>query len=177
MKVRCKQCEIEFDKHPNQIKKTNNNFCTKSCAATYNNKKYPKKQHTIRIDAVGKTCKNCEKLLDFSDHHYNKLYCGLPCHHAFQRKQKDASIEAAGGLPNKMAIKTFKDYLVRKWGAKCQICGLTEWNEKTVPLVLDHINGDSTNSIFENLRLVCGNCDMQLPTYKSKNKNSDRKRK
>lgn len=34
------------------------------------------------------------------------------------------------------------------------------------------------NSVYflDNLRLVCGNCDMQLPTYKSKNKNSDRRK-
>lgn len=44
-----------------------------------------------------------------------------------------------------------------------------------IPLVIDHINGRSSDNRLENLRLVCGNCDMLLPTYKSKNKNSDRK--
>ena len=38
------------------------------------------------------------------------------------------------------------------------------------PLVVDHIDGDSTNHSVSNFRLVCGNCDTQLPTYKSKNK-------
>lgn len=38
-----------------------------------------------------------------------------------------------------------------------------------VPLVLDHIDGNSENNNEENLRYVCGNCDMQLPTYKAKN--------
>jgi hypothetical protein len=36
--VSCKQCGKSFSKHLSQIKSTNNNFCTKSCAATYNNK-------------------------------------------------------------------------------------------------------------------------------------------
>lgn len=45
------------------------------------------------------------------------------------------------------------------------------------PLVLDHIDGNASNWNENNLRLVCGNCDMQLPTYKSKNRNSARKKR
>ena len=35
--VFCSNCGKEFKKLPNQIKNTSNNFCSKSCAATYNN--------------------------------------------------------------------------------------------------------------------------------------------
>lgn len=41
---------------------------------------------------------------------------------------------------------------------------------KEVPLVVDHIDGNAENCSVTNFRLVCGNCDMQLPTYKNKNK-------
>jgi len=41
-------------------------------------------------------------------------------------------------------------------------------------LVLDHIDGDSRNNVRENLRMVCPNCDSQLPTYKSKNRGKGR---
>jgi hypothetical protein len=46
--------------------------------------------------------------------------------------------------------------------------------EKPIGLILDHIDGDHANNSIENLRLVCGNCDMQLPTYKSKNRGKGR---
>jgi hypothetical protein len=36
-KVNCLQCNKLFDKLPNAIRKFPNNFCTNSCAATYNN--------------------------------------------------------------------------------------------------------------------------------------------
>lgn len=36
-KVTCKQCMKKFTKNTSQIKHTKNNFCCKSCAATYNN--------------------------------------------------------------------------------------------------------------------------------------------
>lgn len=44
-----------------------------------------------------------------------------------------------------------------------------------VPLVCDHISGESTDNRIENFRLVCYNCDRQLPTFKSKNKVNGRK--
>jgi hypothetical protein len=40
--------------------------------------------------------------------------------------------------------------------------------------ILDHIDGNSSNNDITNLRLVCSNCDSQLPTYKSKNKGNGR---
>lgn len=67
-----------------------------------------------------------------------------------------------------------KSYLVMMRGHKCTICEITEWEGQPVPLVLDHIDGNSGNQKLTNLRLVCGNCDMQLPTYKNKNKGKGR---
>lgn len=37
-KVICKNCSIEFEKFTKEIQKSPNHFCSKSCAATYNNK-------------------------------------------------------------------------------------------------------------------------------------------
>lgn len=53
MIVKCKQCNKEFDKQPNQIKKGSNNFCSRSCAAKYNNSKYPKR---VAMKQKNNTC-------------------------------------------------------------------------------------------------------------------------
>ena len=51
------------------------------------------------------------------------------------------------------------------------------WNGKEINFVLDHIDGDASNSSRENVRLICPNCDSQLPTFKSRNKNSARNKR
>jgi len=38
VKLNCLNCNVIFYKYPNQYKKRKNHFCSKSCAASYNNK-------------------------------------------------------------------------------------------------------------------------------------------
>lgn len=62
----------------------------------------------------------------------------------------------------------------------CIICGKQFYpsikmsGNKPLVFILDHIDGHANNNTRTNLRLICPNCDSQLDTYKSKNKNSDR---
>lgn len=68
-----------------------------------------------------------------------------------------------------------RDYLYEQQDHCCAICGMpNEWEGKPLTFILDHIDGDASHNNRENLRLICPNCDSQLPTYKSKNKNSAR---
>ena len=56
---------------------------------------------------------------------------------------------------------------------KCSICSLDPyWNNKALVLILDHINGVRNDHRLENLRFVCPNCNAQLDTFGSKNKNN-----
>lgn len=53
---------------------------------------------------------------------------------------------------------------------KCLQCGISEWNNITIELHLDHIDGDCHNHMLSNLRLLCPNCHSQTETYCGKNK-------
>lgn len=44
MEVTCDCCNIKFNKNPNQIKTTKANYCSRSCSAKINNKKYKKRK-------------------------------------------------------------------------------------------------------------------------------------
>jgi 5-methylcytosine-specific restriction endonuclease McrA len=52
---------------------------------------------------------------------------------------------------------------------KCSRCELTEWLECSIPLELDHIDGDSSNNELSNLRLLCPNCHALTTTYRGRN--------
>jgi len=74
--------------------------------------------------------------------------------------------------------KRIKAALLREGvlGNHCSICSLpSEWNGKTLVMRLDHISGDPLDNSLENLRLVCPNCDSQLPTFAGRNRRGRRR--
>lgn len=52
---------------------------------------------------------------------------------------------------------------------RCEICGISEWNNKPINCELDHINGDRTDHRLTNLRILCPNCHSQTDTFRAKN--------
>lgn len=52
---------------------------------------------------------------------------------------------------------------------KCYICKLYEWNNQSIILQLDHIDGNKKNNTLINLRLLCPNCHSQTNTFCGRN--------
>ena len=49
---------------------------------------------------------------------------------------------------------------------KCLLCGLEgEWQGKKLVMILDHINGVNDDHRYENLRMLCPNCNSQQETF------------
>jgi hypothetical protein len=123
----------------------------------------------------GKKCINCGDTFFSTDP--KTKYCTLQCNADYRKQKKYEDYlnnqEKYCGINS---MKFLKQHILKEQNNCCAICGMENvWNEKPIVFVLDHINGDASNNMRNNLRLVCPNCDSQLDTYKSKNKNSARK--
>jgi len=155
---RCKNCEhpISYDKHKNQ-------FCSHSCAASFNNR------GIIRnfVDGKGsvKECTFCGEKTT------NGKFCNHKCRVSFIKQEINKKIKIDGKIS---ALVTGKRYLIETRGNKCENCGLTEWLGKKIVMIMDHMDGNPANNSTDNLRLVCPNCDSMLPTYKGRNKGNGR---
>lgn len=52
----------------------------------------------------------------------------------------------------------------------CKACGIDDtWNQKSITLQVDHIDGDKRNNRPENLRFLCPNCHSQTENFGIKN--------
>jgi len=85
-----------------------------------------------------------------------------------RRERRWADFEM-NGIPDTQRPQGRK-YLIATRGHRCEICGLTKWQGQPAPLVFDHIDGNAENGALGNVRMICRNCDGQLPTFCSKNR-------
>lgn len=187
-----------------QLKKGQKKFCCHSCSATFNNTgrvitdetkekiksgvikfindsygdKIPKNNNK---NSIKTTIKKEKKICVFCGNEiekYGNKYCSNDCHSKYRHK---LSYEYFLNNPNKFnrgnyTPNNFKDFFMIEQNNKCIICGCDNyWNGNKLVFVIDHIDGDASNNKRENLRMVCPNCDSQLETFKSKNKNSSRR--
>jgi hypothetical protein len=89
------------------------------------------------------------------------VYCSPHCQHQFKRR-----VKVGYGTARTRALKS---YLLDCREHRCEICGLAEWMGGSIPLELDHKDGDAANNGLDNLRLICPNCHAQTQTYKNRN--------
>ena len=77
------------------------------------------------------------------------------------------------GLVTERSI--LRKYLGQTVGYRCNICNVTDWLDKPITLIVDHIDGDASNNFPINLQLLCPNCNSQTPTFGGRNKGKGRK--
>lgn len=123
---------------------------------------------------IGK-CLNCGTEFDYNPHTQYGKFCNNQCQGEYRTKQwyiKNEPLFEAGELKSRAAYKKF---VIKRDGECCSICGQgPEHNGKKLVMVIDHIDGDASNNMPDNFRLVCPNCDSQLPTFKAKNTGNGR---
>ena len=117
-------------------------------------------------------CLNCNKEL-----HKGKKYCSIICQHAYQhkeyiRKWKLNLVSGTRGNGNsRQPSQHVREFLLEESRYKCSLCGWGETNPHTgtIPLEVDHVDGDWTNNSYGNHRVICPNCHSLTSTYRGAN--------
>ena len=99
------------------------------------------------------------------------IYCSNICQQQYQKNKVKDDWYNNGNAPGWKYIKTI---LFEDRGNRCEVCGISEWNGKSLSLEIDHIDGLHTNNNSNNLRIICPNCHSQTDTYKAKNMGNGR---
>lgn len=157
--------------------KRRNKFCTRSCAASFNNMGIARnfkedtyeeyiKERNNRNNYTKKGCLHCNKITS------NIRFCSRNCLSEYKKQQRREKIEATGALED---YKVEKWYLIEKRSHQCEVCHNEKWNWKDIPLDLHHKDGNSNNNVLDNLLLICPNCHRQTDNFGSKNKGKGRK--
>lgn len=159
----CLECNEPFEEKDYRGAK----FCSRSCAATFNNRAKPKRKRIARLY----NCLNCgEELTKPSQ----KRYCTTKCQQAnLAKKRLEEWLNGGNGSDAHGDLKpAFRRFLLKQCDNKCSKC---EWGEVNpysgkIYLTIDHIDGDATNNRYVNLRVLCYNCHTLTPTFNELNR-------
>ena len=116
------------------------------------------------------TCENCSSW--FQKKYQGKIsnrWCCRSCRDEFLAKEKIAK----GNYTKTTAFSYFKRFTEYK----CIECGISDYNGKPLSLQIDHIDGNNSNNVVENLRYLCPNCHSQTDTWGTKNVSEEGKKR
>lgn len=106
-----------------------------------------------------------------------KKYCNNQCQRDYEYKEfivkwKKGEVSGTTGDAWIDTSGYIRRYIFEKFDNKCAECGWSKINPftGTLPLEIEHIDGDSTNNKEENLTLLCPNCHSLTRTYRGANK-------
>lgn len=128
---------------------------------------------------------SCSKYSTQCPMNKKKNSIGLETAYSEGRMSKSIFTEEHRAKSNESKILNIKANPFETWGRKlqlqeireqqnnsCLFCGISEWRGQFITLELDHIDGNSSNNVRENLRLLCPNCHSQTDTWRGRNINS-----
>jgi len=170
MLVSCENCKKEVNKSKTELKRSKNHFCTRSCAATFNNRGKNKRSPLAR------TCKVCQQKYENRKGYRSQAFCPK-CRSAVvpTRTVTIGEYRTRVSVRDKHPswlhshVRTLNKSWNRRLGTSCQRC------EYSIHVELAHIKAISSfpNSAIlgevnspDNLLVLCRNCHWEYDNGK-----------
>jgi hypothetical protein len=132
-------------------------FCSKSCSATYNNKRRDNKPETALKKCFNPECENLTR---------NPRFCSSYCSSRMLKINKIEKFLKGKLDDDSIRCNTIREYLVSRQGGVCDICKMIPlWNKKSIVFIVDHVDGNYENNLPNNMRAICPNCNSQTETF------------
>ena len=124
-------------------------------------------------------CLNCDNIVPKNP---NK-YCCQKCQMSYQYKayiERWLNGQETGNISPKSNLSVschVKRWLIETRGNKCEKCNWNKVNKITnkVPIQVNHIDGNSLNTVPNNIESLCPNCHSLTSTYGGLNRGYGRK--
>lgn len=123
-------------------------------------------------------CKICGEPLKSK----NSVYCSNSCYqkelyYEYIKRWQSGEEDGIVGEQWKDLSLYIKRYLFEKYNNKCAKCGWSKRNPytNTLPLEIEHIDGNALNNKEENLILLCPNCHSLTKTYRGANRGNGKR--
>lgn len=154
----CSFCNKTFIK-----KRSDQIFCSHSCAASFSNIK----RNRVRI-GYSISCKNCN--MNFDTNRKFQVFCSQKCSTEYKKNEKIIRFLNGELTDSQVRKETIREYLIKLQSGKCIICNQPPfYNGKPLVFIVDHIDGNFGNNNPENIRAICPNCNSQTDTFSGKN--------
>jgi len=158
--VSCAQCRVHIWVKPSRMAKATRSFCSRTCKDGFFSKV--------------KRCAVCQRFVTNN----RSTFCSNKCHVQHRRQCFIASwlrgdVSGTSGAGRSMRVAAIiRHHLLDAAGHKCSRCGWSEMNPISgkVPLTIDHVDGNASNSSPENLVVLCPSCHSLTPTYGALNR-------